>query len=95
MLAFDNRFTTELPADTITENVRHQVQGALFSRVQPTPVAAPYLVAYAQEVAADLGLDETQMQSPEMLTVLAGNSLLTGMDPHATCYGGHQFGNWA
>ena len=94
MLAFDNRFTAELPADTITENVRHQVQGALFSRVQPTPVAAPYLVAYAQEVAADLGLDETQMQSPEMLTVLAGNSLLTGMDPHATCYGGHQFGNW-
>ncbi len=27
--------------------------------------------------------------------VFAGNRLLDGMDPYATVYGGHQFGNWA
>ncbi len=26
---------------------------------------------------------------------MSGNRVLPGMDPYATCYGGHQFGNWA
>jgi serine/tyrosine/threonine adenylyltransferase len=40
-LAFDNRFTTELPADPVENGPRRQVRGALFSRVVPTPTAAP------------------------------------------------------
>ena len=31
----------------------------------------------------------------EFREVFAGNQRLEGMDVHATCYGGHQFGNWA
>ena len=27
--------------------------------------------------------------------MLSGNRLVPGMTPYATCYGGHQFGNWA
>ncbi len=46
-LTFDNRFTRELPADPETENSRRQVMQACYSRVQPTPVAQPRLVAYA------------------------------------------------
>ena len=44
-LRFDNRFVRELPADPATEPGRRQVQGALYSRVEPTPVAAPRLLA--------------------------------------------------
>jgi uncharacterized protein YdiU (UPF0061 family) len=29
------------------------------------------------------------------VAALAGNALLPGMTAYATCYGGHQFGNWA
>lgn len=50
-LHFDNRFTRELPADSQAANVRRQVRGACYSRVAPTPVAAPRLIAYAREVA--------------------------------------------
>jgi len=49
-LEFDNRFTTELPADPVETNVPHQAPGASFSRVQPTPTAAPQVIAVADEV---------------------------------------------
>ncbi len=94
-LAFDNQFTARLPADPVQDNVRHQVTGALYSRVQPTAVRAPQLVAYADEVADLLELDPSWRGGEEFVQVFAGNQALPGMDPHATCYGGHQFGNWA
>ena len=94
-LNFDNRFTRELPADLDTTNVRRQVHGACYSRVLPTAVAKPRLVAYASEVAEELDLTHEDCVSPEFTEVFSGNRLLEGMDPYATCYGGHQFGQWA
>ena len=95
MLTFDNRFLRELPGDPETENATRQVKGAIWSRVSPTPVAAPRLIAYSREVAADLGLRESAMQDSSLINALGGNGLLPGSDPYATVYGGHQFGNWA
>lgn len=94
-LSFDNRFTRELPADPETVNRRRQVTGACYSRVQPVRVAGPRLLAYSKEAAALLGLSAEACQSREFVQVFSGNDLLPGMDPYATCYGGHQFGNWA
>ena len=95
MLKFDNRFLQTLPGDANSRNHARQVQGALWSRVAPTPVAAPRLIAYSPEVAATLGLSDAQMRSSDMVNALSGNGTLPGMEPYATVYGGHQFGNWA
>lgn len=94
-LQFDNRFVKELPADPQPDNHRRQVTHACYSRVQPTPVSAPQLVACSKEAAALLDLPETSCQTPTFTEVFSGNRLLTGMDPFAMCYGGHQFGSWA
>ncbi len=94
-LPFQNRFTAQLPADPLDLIRPRQVTGACFSRVHPQPVSDPTLVAHAREVADLLDLSPAAMQSPRLLQALAGNELLPGMDPHAMCYGGHQFGNWA
>lgn len=94
-LQFDNRLVRELPADPITENYRRQVAGAIYSRVNPTPVKNPQLVAGAKEVAGLLDLPESIFSQTEFAQVFGGNQLLSGMEPHACCYGGHQFGNWA
>ena len=94
-LVFDNAFTRALPADSQSGSERRQVRGALFSRVEPTTVAAPYLIHSSAQVAQLLGLSEADRGSEDFLQVFAGNRLLPGMDAHATCYGGHQFGNWA
>ncbi len=94
-LRFDNRFITELPGDPETSNHTRQVTDACWSPVMPTPVRAPRLLAYSREMATALGLTESDMRSQTAVDALAGNALLPGMQPFATCYGGHQFGHWA
>jgi uncharacterized protein YdiU (UPF0061 family) len=94
-LPFDNSFVRELPEDPDPANHRRQVHGACYSRVMPTPVARPRLLAYSYEVAEMLGLPAAQCESPEFAEVFAGNRLVSGMEPYAACYGGHQFGTWA
>lgn len=95
MPTFQSRFTEQLPGDPETSNQRRQVSGACYSRVQPTRVAAPRLIAHSREVAALLGMSPEVCASEEFLEVMSGNRVLRGMDPYATCYGGHQFGSWA
>ncbi|MDA3902181.1 MAG: YdiU family protein [Desulfuromusa sp.] len=94
-LNFDNCFVRELPADPDSSNQLRQVHRACYSRVQPTPVAAPQLVAFAAEVAQLLNLESAACEGEEFAQIFAGNQLLPDMDPYACCYGGHQFGNWA
>jgi len=94
-LVFDNRFIRELPADPETANNRRQVFGACYSYVSPTPVAQPTLVAYSKEIAHTLDLSESLCDSADFTEVFAGNRLSAGMEAYASCYGGHQFGNWA
>lgn len=95
MLRFENRAIRQLPLDASTDNRTRQVFGACFSKVSPTPVKAPRVLAVAREVAELLELSPELLESQELAEVLAGNRLLPGMQPVAACYGGHQFGNWA
>ncbi len=92
---FDNAFVRDLPADPHSENAVRQVEGALYSLLMPTPVAAPRVLAYAREVADLLGFSAADMDAPQMAEMLGGNMLLEGMQPYASNYGGHQFGHWA
>ncbi|MEJ1095145.1 MULTISPECIES: protein adenylyltransferase SelO family protein [unclassified Pseudoxanthomonas] len=94
-LAFDNAFVRELPGDPDNNPRPHEVLGAAWSPVQPTPVAAPRLIAYSEETAALLGISEADIVSPEFARILGGNALLPGMQPYSANYGGHQFGQWA
>ncbi len=91
---FDNAFVRDLPGDAETRSWPRQVH-ALYSRVQPTPVEAPRLVAHSPEMASILGIDPAFIESPEFARVFGGNAIVEGMDPYAANYGGHQFGVWA
>jgi protein adenylyltransferase len=90
--SFGNTFVRELPADPVAQNTRRQVPNASYSRVQPTPVAAPRLLAWSDALAYELGLSRPSAAAVE---ALAGNRVLAGMEPFAARYGGHQFGVWA
>lgn len=96
-LDWDNRFLNELPVDPNTEVRPRQVHRAMSSRVTPRVASAPALVAWSSELSDELGLDpELWTEHPGLMAeVLSGSVVLPGADPHAACYGGHQFGNWA
>ncbi|RDV36463.1 YdiU family protein [Bradymonadaceae bacterium TMQ3] len=93
-ITFDDRFMRELPADPLTTTHRRQVR-ACYSRVAPTAVAAPQVVACWPEVAELVGFEAEICEQEHFAQVMGGNALFEGMKPYAACYGGHQFGNWA
>ncbi|MFT4171397.1 MAG: YdiU family protein [Rhodocyclaceae bacterium] len=92
--SFEDTFVSALPADANTHNVPRPVVGAAYSFVTPTPVAAPYLIAWSDTLADELGLARPAAVSLAV-DILAGVRLASGMKPYAARYGGHQFGNWA
>ena len=92
---FDNAFLRAMPGDPEPRNAVRQVEGALWSAVAPTPVAAPRVLAHSREMAQELGFSEADIASPEFARVFGGNALAPGMQPFASNYGGHQFGHWA
>src|SRR6185503_3119867 len=55
-LRFDNTFVAKLPADPVPENRPRQVRNACYTRVDPTPVSAPRLLAWSDEAGALLGI---------------------------------------
>ena len=94
-LNFDNKFTRNLPADPNAFNSRRQVRNACYSRVMPTKVSDPKLIAWSREVAELLDIGGDPFATSAVGEVFGGNRVLAGMDPFAMYYGGHQFGNWA
>ncbi len=95
MLNFENRLLQELPGDHSDDPRSRQVLGAAWSSVRCTPVSAPRLLAWSEELATRLRLSRTDVESAQFVETFAGNRLLPGMQPWASNYGGHQFGRWA
>ncbi len=86
---FEDTFVSDLPADPVLVNVPRQVANASYTRVEPTPVAAPRLLGWSRALGRYLGIDKPEVE------ILAGNRVAPGMKPYAARYGGHQFGTWA
>jgi len=78
---FGNRFA-ELPP-------------AFYTRLQPTPLPAPYLVGFSEAAAATAGLPRPADEHFSFLDIFAGNLIPPGSTPLSAVYSGHQFGVWA
>ena len=94
-LQFDNSFVNTLPAGQIIDTNSRPVDKACFSPVEPLPFPGAKLVAYSREMAQELGLSPLECESERFVKIFSGTELLPGMQSYASCYGGHQFGNWA
>ena len=64
-LTFDNPFTDELRGDEEIINNRRQVHNAYYSRVLPTPTAAPETLVVSEEVSLLLGITSDIADSAE------------------------------
>ena len=61
---------------------------AFYTRLDPTPVSKPQMLAWNDTLASDLGIDGTDA------AIFAGNTVPEGAAPLAQLYAGHQFGNY-
>ena len=84
MLIFNNRF----------DNRFARLPPAFYRRVDPVPLAAPYLVSVSDDAAALLDLDPADTRSERFLHLLSGNLVPQGAEPLAMLYAGHQFGTF-
>ncbi|WP_207427451.1 YdiU family protein [Pedobacter sp. SYSU D00535] len=90
---YKNTFTETFEGDETGNLTPRQTPGVLYSKALPSPVAAPRLLAWSDELATTLGVQKPE--TPEDVAVLAGNYVTPTMHPYAACYAGHQFGHWA
>ena len=76
------------------EHTYARLPARFYSRVDPTPVAAPRLIQVNRALASTLGLDADLLASPAGVEMLAGNRVADDSEPLAQAYAGHQFGNF-
>jgi serine/tyrosine/threonine adenylyltransferase len=92
---FRARFVERLIADPDQTNRPRQAPGASYTRVMPTAIRTPRLLAWSRALGDELGLRRPDDPAGPTAEVLAGNRIAAGMLPYAARYGGHQFGTWA
>ncbi len=68
---------------------------AFYTRLMPTPLPAPYLVALSGKAAALAGLDPALLRRQDYIDLFTGNAVAHSALPLAAVYSGHQFGVWA
>jgi uncharacterized protein YdiU (UPF0061 family) len=68
---------------------------AFYTRLQPTPLPHPYLVAASQATASLIGLDPSEFEQEQFIEAFVGNQPPPQASPLAAVYSGHQFGVWA
>ena len=76
------------------DNSYARLPDAFHARVLPSSAQAPRLIALNRPLAAELGLDAGELDTPEGVEILAGKRLAPGAEPIATAYAGHQFGSF-
>ncbi len=80
-MAFDNSYARELKG--------------LYVEWKPAGSPAPRLLQLNRSLAAELGLDASELASADGLAVLAGNAVPALAQPLAQAYAGHQFGGYS
>ncbi len=87
--------TANLNGATIRDTSYSQLGDAFQTQVQPQALPAPYWVCRNAALARELGLTEEWLRSQQVLETFTGNHIPAGLQPTASVYSGHQFGQWA
>jgi len=77
------------------DNSYARLPGQFHTRMEPTSVRDPALIAVNDDLARELGIDAAWLRDPDGVAMLAGNAVPEGAEPLAQVYAGHQFGGWS
>ncbi len=75
------------------DNSYARLPANFYARVEPTPVAEPWLIKLNRLLAEELGLDVESLER-DGAAIFSGNKVPAGAEPIAMAYAGHQFGTF-
>lgn len=81
-----------MPLNIPFDNSYAALPEGFFTSQNPTPVKAPSLVAFNEDLAQLLGIEAGNRD--ELAQIFSGNVVPNGAAPLAQLYSGHQFGNY-
>ena len=76
------------------ENSYARLPDIFFSEHQPEALQDDFLIHFNQQVAELLGLDADEVERKDFLDIFTTKKSFDGFKPIATCYAGHQFGQF-
>jgi len=76
------------------DNTYLQLPKVFYTKLLPVPVPKPEMVVLNMPLAADLGLDFSDISADEQAALFSGNQMPEGAEPFAQAYAGHQFGHF-
>lgn len=76
------------------DNSYAKLSNTLFMQTLPTKVLLPNILFLNNRLLEEMGLDRTEMELEEWAEYLSGNKILSGANPIAQAYAGHQFGHF-
>ncbi|MDQ1804663.1 protein adenylyltransferase SelO [Chryseobacterium sp. PTM-20240506] len=85
-------FIKKFPGDFSGNPMQRATPKVLFSTVSPAGFDNPELIIFNEKLSEEIGLGKFEEND---LDFLVGNNLPPNIQPYATAYAGHQFGNWA
>lgn len=75
-------------------NTYARLPEAFHVRLNPDPVPDPSLIEFNHDLCRELGIDPLSLTPEAWAQVFAGNRILSGSEPLAMAYAGHQFGHF-
>ena len=78
----------------VFENSYSQLPKKFYRKIAPSSVKAPAKIVLNYQLAHQLGLERSWLDSAEALNVLSGNHIASGSEPISQAYAGHQFGHF-
>jgi len=76
------------------ENSYVKLGKKFYESVKPTPVEHPSIIKLNHGLAQDLGIDLDKVEPGLLAGIFSGNQILSGSEPIAMVYAGHQFGQF-
>jgi len=76
------------------DNSYGRLSDKFYSRLELNCVSKPELIRINSELADDLGIEPSWLNSKDGINMISGNAMPDGADPLASVYAGHQFGQY-
>jgi len=65
-----------------------------YQKISPSSAYSPQLIAFNQSLATELGSKVEELDEQYLAEIFSGQSILSGSEPIALAYAGHQFGHF-